>query len=130
MAAPVREEKVVYLLDPTGASRRSAVLRTADQALRSLGLERNSAWSCRTFRRSCEKSGGMMLSLGQFMSSVGGELMASGAVQIWPGTPVAEALIERTIESSVGGVRLPIRAWTATGNRKPASCPAWTCTRR
>ena len=34
MAAEVRGEKIVYLLDPHGASRRPAALRAADQALR------------------------------------------------------------------------------------------------
>ena len=33
MAAPVTQEKVLYLLDPIGASRRSAVLRAADKAM-------------------------------------------------------------------------------------------------
>src|ERR1017187_9920943 len=34
MAAPVGEEKVLYLLDPVGASRRSAILRAADAMIR------------------------------------------------------------------------------------------------
>src|SRR5512144_55694 len=34
MAARVREEKVLYLLDPIGASRRSRPLRAADRAIR------------------------------------------------------------------------------------------------
>src|SRR5208282_5309676 len=34
MAAPVSEEKVLYLLDPHGASRRSAALRCADSLIR------------------------------------------------------------------------------------------------
>src|ERR1017187_6370053 len=34
MAAPVGEEKVLYLLDPHGASRRSATLRLADSLIR------------------------------------------------------------------------------------------------
>ena len=103
MAASVREERVAYLLDPTGASRRSPVLKTADQTLRGLGLERDSAYELPYVPPFLEKRGGVVLSLGQFMSSVGGELMASGAVQIWPGTPVAEALLE---EESVRGIRL------------------------
>jgi electron-transferring-flavoprotein dehydrogenase len=103
MAAVVREERVAYLLDPTGASRRSAMLKTADQTLRGLGLERDAAYELPYVPPFLEKRGGVVLSLGQFMSSVGGELMASGAVQIWPGTPVAEALVE---EESVRGVRL------------------------
>ena len=37
MAAPVTSEKLVYLLDPIGASRRSFALRTADRLLRSRG---------------------------------------------------------------------------------------------
>ena len=38
MATPVTAEKVLYLLDPVGASRRSAVLRTADNLLRGAGV--------------------------------------------------------------------------------------------
>src|SRR6266496_6607326 len=34
MAAPVTEEKVLYLLDPIGASRRSIALRAADALIR------------------------------------------------------------------------------------------------
>src|ERR1019366_7621465 len=34
MAAPVSSEKLVYLLDPTGASRRSLALRAGDRLLR------------------------------------------------------------------------------------------------
>ena len=38
MAAPVGEEKVLYLLDPHGASRRSAALRSADALIRAFKL--------------------------------------------------------------------------------------------
>src|SRR5260370_38601086 len=41
MAGPVTEEKVIYLLDPKRASRRSASLRLGDRLLRMLGLPRN-----------------------------------------------------------------------------------------
>ena len=34
MAAPVLEEKVLYLLDPHGASRRSWALKAADASIR------------------------------------------------------------------------------------------------
>ena len=37
MAAPVSEERVLYLLDPIGASRRSFALRAGDALLRALG---------------------------------------------------------------------------------------------
>src|SRR6266540_2822367 len=38
MAAPVKDEKVLYLLDPVGASRRSFTLRAADKMLRALSF--------------------------------------------------------------------------------------------
>ena len=37
MAVEVRSERVMYLLDPIGASRRSLTLRVADAALRAFG---------------------------------------------------------------------------------------------
>ncbi len=37
MATPVSEERVLYLLDPIGASRRSFALRAGDALLRGLG---------------------------------------------------------------------------------------------
>src|SRR3569832_1078081 len=43
MAAPVSGEKVVYLLDPHVASRRSAALRAADTMVRGLGQHRDLA---------------------------------------------------------------------------------------
>ncbi|HYG70534.1 MAG TPA: 4Fe-4S ferredoxin, partial [Anaeromyxobacteraceae bacterium] len=38
MATRVRDEQVLYLLDPIGASRRSATLRAADRAIRAAGF--------------------------------------------------------------------------------------------
>ena len=35
------------------------------------------------------KDGGLVLSLGQFMPWVAAQVQSTGAVQIWPGTPVA-----------------------------------------
>jgi electron-transferring-flavoprotein dehydrogenase len=40
------------------------------------------------------KQGGMVLSVGQFMQWVGAQVQSTGTVQIWPGTPVVEVLIE------------------------------------
>lgn len=106
LAAPVRVEKVVYLLDPIGASRRSASLHMAEGLLRSLG------WAVGLKHQACElpwtpaflhKTGGLVLSLGQFMQWVGQQILSTGMVQIWPGSPVAEALIEG---DRVLGVRL------------------------
>lgn len=106
MAAPVTEERVVYLLDPTGASRRSRALRAADACLRAfaglLPLEHEAVelpWAPPFLH----KHGGLVLSLGQFMQWVGAQVQATGTVQIWPATPVSEALIEG---DKVLGVRL------------------------
>jgi electron-transferring-flavoprotein dehydrogenase len=106
MAAPVVEEKVVYLLDPVGASRRSLALRAADACLRAfrrlLPLEHDALelpWSPAFLH----KQGGLVLSMGQFMQWVGAQIQSTGTVQIWPGTPVAQALIEG---NRVTGVRL------------------------
>jgi len=106
MAAPVGEEKVLYLLDPIGASRRSAALRVADATIRTfkwaLPVEHhavNLPWTPAFLH----KHGGMVLSMGQFMQWVGAQVQSTGTVQIWPGTPVSQALIE---ENKVVGVRL------------------------
>jgi electron-transferring-flavoprotein dehydrogenase len=106
MAAPVGEEKVLYLLDPAGASRRSAMLRLADIFIRAckwaLPFEREALklpWTPGFLH----KRGGMVLSMGQFMQWVGAQVQSTGAVQIWPGTPVSQALIEN---GKVAGVRL------------------------
>jgi electron-transferring-flavoprotein dehydrogenase len=106
MAAPVGEEKVLYLLDPHGASRRSMTLRASDKFIRAfkwmLPVERdalNLPWSPSFLH----KRGGMVLSMGQFMQWVGALVQSTGTVQIWPGTPVSQVLIE---EDKVVGVRL------------------------
>lgn len=106
MAAPAAEEKVLYLLDPHGASRRSAALRLADGFIRAgkfaLPFEHealNLPWTPPFLH----KHGGMVFSLGQFMQWVGAQVQSAGTVQIWPGTPVAEALVEN---EKVVGVRL------------------------
>jgi electron-transferring-flavoprotein dehydrogenase len=103
MAAPVGDEKVLYLLDPHGASRRSAVLKTADALIRTtkfmLPFEHhalNLPWTPSFLH----KHDGMILSMGQFMQWVGAQVQSTGTVQIWPGTPVAEALIEEVAQAS------------------------------
>ncbi|MBL8179530.1 MAG: 4Fe-4S binding protein [Bryobacterales bacterium] len=94
MAAPVRSEKVLYLLDPVGASRRSATLRTADSLLRAAGVPEYEAFELPHIPAFLEKHDGLILSRGQFNHGVGGQVMMSGAAQIWPGMPVAGPLIE------------------------------------
>jgi electron-transferring-flavoprotein dehydrogenase len=106
MAAAVTEEKVVYLLDPIGASRRSWTLRAGDSCIRAfrglLPFEHEAVelpWSPPFLH----KNGGLVLSMGQFMQWVGAQVQSTGTVQIWPGTPVSEALVE---DHKVVGVRL------------------------
>src|ERR1017187_10216699 len=97
MAAPVGEEKVLYLLDPVGASRRSATLRAADAMIRTfkwaLPVEHdalNLPWTPSFLH----KDGSMIPSIGLFLQWVGAQVQSTGTVQIWPGTPVSQVLIE------------------------------------
>jgi electron-transferring-flavoprotein dehydrogenase len=107
MAAPVTEERVLYLLDPIGASRRSFALRVGDAFLRVfdrwLVRVEDNAFELPWTPSFLHKHGGLVLSLGQFNQWVGSQLMATGLVQIWPGTPVSEPLFSG---NAVTGVRL------------------------
>ena len=120
MAAPVLTEKVAYLLDPVGASRRSAGLKVADGMLKGLGIAKDHAFELPYTPPFLHKHGGMVMSMGQFMQFVGNDLMASGTVQIWPGSPVAEALIE---QDRVTGVRLTDQGVDRGGNPEPGFMP-------
>ena len=106
MAAEVAEEKVLYLLDPGGASRRPFAMRAADKLIRAfrfaLKYEEHAVELPYT-PEFLHKMDGLVLSIGQFNQWVGQQLMMTGAVQVWPGSPVAEPLIE---DEKVVGVRL------------------------
>jgi electron-transferring-flavoprotein dehydrogenase len=106
MSVVVKNEKLVYLLDPTRASRRSLAFKAADRVMRSLsflfGL-RHDAFELPYTPAFMRKHDGLILSLGQFNQWVSDQVAASGVVQIWPGMPVAEPLVEA---DSVIGVRL------------------------
>lgn len=105
MAANVTSERVFYLLDPIGASRRSRALRAGDFLLglgRGLWLK-DFAFKLPWIPSFLSKHGGMVLSIGQFNQWVASQLMAGGLVQIWPGTPVSTPLFEG---EAVTGVRL------------------------
>jgi electron-transferring-flavoprotein dehydrogenase len=119
MAAPVANEKVVYLLDPVGASRRSRVLRTGDRCIRALGKilgVTHNALELPYTPSFLHKKDGLVLSIGQFNQWVGSQLMSSGAVQIWPGMPVDKALIE---DGKVLGVRLLDQGVDRQGKPEP-----------
>jgi electron-transferring-flavoprotein dehydrogenase len=112
MAVPVKSERVMYLLDPIGASRRSALLRFGDALLRFAGPLvglKDHAFTLPWTPGFLNKHGGLVLGIGQFNQWVGAQLMASGLVQIWPGSPVAGPLFsEESGKNSkkVAGLRL------------------------
>jgi electron-transferring-flavoprotein dehydrogenase len=126
--APVRHEKVAYLLDPVGASRRSAAAARRRRAAAHAPLDREHAIELPYSRRSSQKHGGWSSRSASSCSTVGNELMASGTVQIWPGMPVAEALVERA--SACAACACSIRAPTARASPMPATCQAWICAPR
>lgn len=103
MATEVKHEEVVYLLDPIGASRRPGLMRLADKALRLSGMARNHAFSLPYIPNFLRKGPGLLLSMGQFNQWAGGQVMAQGQAQIWPGTPVAGPIL---FDQVVAGVRL------------------------
>ncbi|HUM04220.1 MAG TPA: hypothetical protein VLT90_02090 [Terriglobales bacterium] len=106
MAVPVAEEKLVYLLDPIGASRRSLTLRIADWTIRTLGSLAglcDHAVELPFTPPFMHKHDGMIFSLGQFNQWVSDQVTGSGLVQLWPGMPVSEPLIDG---NAVNGVRL------------------------
>ncbi len=106
MTVPVHKEKVLYLLDPVGASRRSTLLKIGDALIRSLKFmlpyERD-ALRLPYIPPFLRKDGGLILSIGQFNQWIAQQLMGTGLVQLWPATPVAEPLIDG---EKVVGVRL------------------------
>lgn len=106
LAARVKEEKLIYLLDPIGATRRPAWMRLADQLCRALsGVLRveHEGMALPWIPEFLHKGDGFIASLGQFNQWTGQQVMMTGLAQIWPATPVAAPLIE---EDQVRGVRL------------------------
>ncbi len=100
MTAAVKQERVLYLLDPNGASRRSKVLRVGDFLLglgRGLWLK-DYAFELPWTPGFLRKHDGLVMSIGQFNQWVASQLMSGGLVQIWPGTPVKGPLFaNRTV---------------------------------
>jgi len=123
MAAQVKKEKLVYLLDAVRASRRSFAFRSADRVLRSLGLVfglKHEAFELPFTPPFMRKDDGLVLSLGQFNQWVSDQVAASGVVQVWPGMPVAEPLIEA---DTVVGVRLADQGTDLQGHPKAGFTP-------
>lgn len=106
MGAEVRNERVFYMLDPHKASNRSFLLRSADRFLNFFGPFAgvyNAAYELPWTPEFLHKDDGMLLSIGQFNQWVASNLMSTGMVQIWPGTPVDRPLYNG---AAVTGVRL------------------------
>jgi electron-transferring-flavoprotein dehydrogenase len=102
MAARVRDERLVYLLDPHGASVRSLAVKAIDE-IASAFAGSEAAVEVPYIPDFLRKDHGWVLSLGQFNQWIGSQLMMSGAVQIWPSSPVHAPLIE---DGRVAGLRL------------------------
>ncbi len=124
MCAPVTDEKVVYLLDPVGASRRPLLMRLKDKAIKALGERlpgyKDMAVELPYIPPFLRKHGGLTFSLGQFNQWVAGNVMATGAAQIWPGSPVAGPLVENR---QVVGVRLADQGVDKAGKPEAAYMP-------
>ncbi len=106
MATSVCTEKLVYLMDPDGASQRPAWMQAADWMLRAfskLTKVQKNAFEVPFIPSFLHKNDGFVMALGQFNQWVGQQVMMGGQAQIWPGTPVAEPLIE---DGKVAGVVL------------------------
>ena len=120
-AVETGEEKVAYLFDHIGASQRSAGTKFVDAVFKggrfAMGKGPEAAelpWIPGFLR----KEDGLVMSMGAFMSWAGARLMGSGVVQIWPGTPVSEPLIE---DGKVVGVRLADQGVDLQGNPDEAT---------
>jgi electron-transferring-flavoprotein dehydrogenase len=120
MAVTVKQEKVAYLLDPADASRRSATMHFGDGLIRSLGMAKDHAVELPYIPPFLHKEGGLVMSLGQFLQHISTDLMSTGAVQVWPGMPVHEALIEG---GRVAGIRLTDQGVDKNGNPEDTFLP-------
>ena len=119
LTAPVSDEKVLYLLDPLGASRRSFGVKAMDRLFGTLA-GRDNACELPYIPPFLHKKDGLVLSIGQFTQWVGSQLMADGLVQVWPGTPVSAPLIEG---GRVVGIRLADQGTNKDGSPAAGHMP-------
>ncbi len=123
MAAAVKKEKVYYLLDPIGASRRSPLLRLADTMIKAFQWMlpyRDFAFELPYIPPFLAKHDGFVMSIGQFNQWTGSQLMGSGNVQIWPSMPVSEPLFEG---DKVVGIRLADQGVDKSGKPEAGFMP-------
>ena len=119
MAVPVKEEQVLYLKDPLGKSRRSSGVRMLDSLFGLLGVKDHAVKLPYIPPFLC-KEDGLVLSIGQFSQWIGNQLIGSGLVQVWPGMPVSEPLLE---EDRVIGIRLADQGVERDGTPGPGYMP-------
>lgn len=119
LAAPIAEEKLVWLFDAVGASKRSMGFKLMDRAVGFLG-ERDRAVELPYIPPFLDKHGGFVCSLGQFLTWVGGEIAMTGLAQIWPASPVAAPLFDN---HKVVGVRMADQGVDKQGNPDAAFMP-------
>jgi len=106
LAARVSEERLIYLLDPLGVTRRPAWMRLADQLCRAFSFllrVEHEGLALPWTPAFLHKGDGFIFSLGQFLQWTGQQVMMTGLAQIWPATPVAAPLMR---DGRVEGVRL------------------------
>jgi len=124
LCTPITDEKVVYLLDPVGASRRPLLMKAKDAAIKFLGERlpgyKDLAMELPRIPSFLQKHGGLTFSIGQFNQWVGSSVMATGAAQIWPGSPVAGPIVENR---QVVGVRLADQGVDKAGKPDAAYMP-------
>ncbi|MBF0254478.1 MAG: 4Fe-4S ferredoxin, partial [Candidatus Omnitrophica bacterium] len=117
--APVSGEKVAYLMDPHGASRRDGWIRSADKILR-VTSGKSLAFELPWIPPFMRKDEGVVFSMGQWTQWIGAQIMSEGVAQIWPGTPVTEPLIK---DGRVCGVRLADQGVAASGKPQDTFMP-------
>jgi electron-transferring-flavoprotein dehydrogenase len=123
MAHEVAGEKLIYLKDPVGASRRTKGVKGLDAmtaSLKLIGKSREYGVELPYIPDFMNKHGGLVLSIGQFNQWVGQQLMATGLVQLWPSSPVAAPLIE---DDAIVGVRLADQGTDLQGNPEAGYMP-------
>jgi electron-transferring-flavoprotein dehydrogenase len=116
LACEVKEEKLLYMLDPHGASRRPAIVKLADRLIRLFKFAlpyKDEVLELPWIPSFLHKGDGWIFSMGQFMQWVAAEIQSGGDIQIWPGTPASGVIIEN---SSVKGIRLIDQGVDKNGN--------------
>ena len=105
-AVEVKEEKLAYLFDNLGCSKRTAGTKLIDLAFKMGGVfMKGGKWNARELPftpKFMEKKPGLVLQMGSFMTWASQKVMESG-LMIMPGMPVAAPIFDG---DKVAGVRL------------------------